>query len=233
MVNKLWYPWKILHENKNSIEWDWRVLEKIWTLPKFLQVRLLPFAIVTVKLHIDGFCCFFYCAFWKHSVDTTQFKCKLLYFNMNIGCRHIASIQTARLFFTPSRGLEKGRCIGVHFTFIAYYITLRSSYEKQIGLFELQLWPALTKLSNKLPLDSCASTTERTKPYQLHKWTVPFTVLCDSKLIIHNMLLWTSCITDLEKCQKINGEDGALPFVLTHTSYILCMDISCLWIVTA
>jgi len=51
--------------------------------------------------------------------------------------------------FTPTRGLKrKDRCTEVHFTFIAYYITLQRSYKKQIGLFELQQWPFLTKLSN-------------------------------------------------------------------------------------
>lgn len=38
-----------------------------------------------------------------------------------------------------------------------------------------------------------------------HKWSIFVTVLCASKLIIHIMLLWTSYIIDLEKCQKING----------------------------
>jgi hypothetical protein len=64
-------------------------------------------------------------------------------------------------FFTPTRGLKKGRCAEVNLTFIAYYITLQRSYKKQIGLFELQQWPVLTKLSNKLPLNSCVPTSMR------------------------------------------------------------------------
>lgn len=64
--------------------------------------------------------------------------------------------------FIPTRGLKKGRCTEVHFTFIAYYITLQRSYKKWTGLFELQQGPFLTKLSTRLPLGSCVPTSMRT-----------------------------------------------------------------------
>ena len=133
--------------------------------------------------------------------------------------------------FTPTRGLKKGRCTEVHFTFIAFYITLQRSYKKQIGLFELQQWQVVTKLSNKLTLNSCVPTSVRTSHTSLKN--DQFQLLCC--MTVNS--LYTLCFYGLptlltwRNVRKWMDTDGDLPIstdrYILHIVHGFFMSVNC------